>query len=127
MVQTCYKNRKTIVNPIIDWTDNDVWEFIKTYNIRYCPLYDEGWKRLGCIGCPLTGKNMILKEFERWPKYKNMYIRAFDKMIEARKKNGKTIYAETGEEYFEWWVNLCKKESTIYDGQIGMDELEDDE
>jgi len=67
---------------------------------------------------------MMLKEFERWPKYKNMYIRAFDKMIDARKKKGKTINVETGEEYFEWWVNSDKKKSTTYDGQIGMDELE---
>jgi len=35
-----YKRRKSLLNPIIDWTDAEVWEFIKAENIPYCGLYD---------------------------------------------------------------------------------------
>lgn len=54
-VELCYRTNKTIVNRIIDWTDEDVWEFLRAYKIPYCELYNEGFKRLGCIGCPLGG------------------------------------------------------------------------
>lgn len=84
MVEMCYKTHTTTVNPIIDWTDGEVWEFIKDYNIPYCTLYDEGFKRLGCIGCPMGSKEQRLREFERWPKYKHLYMLAFQKMIDNR-------------------------------------------
>jgi len=84
MVEMCYKTHTTTVNPIIDWTDGEVWEFLKEYNIPYCTLYDEGFKRLGCIGCPMGSKEQREREFERWPKYKNLYMLAFQKMIDNR-------------------------------------------
>ena len=84
IVEMCYKNHTTLINPIIDWTTEDVWEFIKEYEVPYCSLYDEGFKRLGCIGCPMGSKAQRLKEFERWPKYYNLYMIAFEKMIENR-------------------------------------------
>ena len=82
LVEQCYRTRKTLVNPIVDWTDDDVWDFIHEYHLPYCKLYDEGFKRLGCIGCPLSGKKNMIKDFERWPKYKELYIKAFQRMID---------------------------------------------
>ena len=37
-VENCYRTKKTLVNPIIDWSDSDVWEFIKSENLPYCEL-----------------------------------------------------------------------------------------
>lgn len=54
VIESCYKRRNTVVNPIIEWTDDDVWEFIRTEKIPYCELYDCGFRRLGCIGCPMA-------------------------------------------------------------------------
>ena len=45
-----------ILAPIVYWTDHDVWSFIHGENLPYCRLYDEGFARLGCIGCPLAGQ-----------------------------------------------------------------------
>ena len=102
VVDFCIKQRKTVVNPIIDWTDDDVWEFIEEYGVRYCELYDEGFKRLGCIGCPLAGRKSMLRDFERWPKYKALYVQAFDRMLKARKTETKW---QTGQEVFDWWIS----------------------
>ncbi len=105
MVEQCFKDKtKTYINPIIDWSEGDVWEFIRGYGINYCSLYDEGFTRLGCIGCPMTGRKQMLKEFERWPKIKQGYIRAFDRMITERKRKEKPCQWETGEEVMEWWT-----------------------
>lgn len=82
MVEHCYTKRKTTVNPIVDWEDDDVWQFLnEVAKVPHCSLYDEGFTRLGCIGCPLQGRDGMLRDFERWPRYKELYIRAFDKMI----------------------------------------------
>ena len=82
MVEQCYAKKKTTVNPIIDWTEEDVWEFLNdVVKVPHCELYDEGFTRLGCIGCPLQGRKGMLRDFERWPRYKEKYIRAFDRMI----------------------------------------------
>ena len=104
MLETCQIKGKHILNPIIDWTDKEVWDFIRLRNLPYCKLYDEGFTRLGCIGCPLSGPNGMKRDFERWPKYKDTYIRTFEKMNEVRKKEGLHTYFETGEEVMEWWI-----------------------
>lgn len=101
MVEQCYKLTKTVLNPIIDWTDAEVWEFIHEYNVPYCELYDQGYKRLGCIGCPMSSRQA--EELERWPKYKMAYIKAFQRMIDKYDDKRKTEW-KTGEDVMAWWV-----------------------
>ena len=101
MVEQCYKRTKTVLNPIIDWFDEDVWEFIREYNVPYCKLYDEGYKRLGCIGCPM-GSNQK-EELERYPKYKKAYISAFQRMLDNLQQVRNTDW-QTGEDVYNWWI-----------------------
>ncbi|MBQ8088181.1 MAG: phosphoadenosine phosphosulfate reductase family protein [Clostridia bacterium] len=121
-VEICYRTNKTLVNPIIDWTDEDIWEFLRVYNIPYCSLYDEGCKRLGCVGCPLGGFPSMKREFERWPQYRKMYIKAFDEMLAAREAAGKVNHNRlwtSGEGVFRWWIGEDQKQDgnhvTIFD------------
>ena len=89
VVEQCFQKNKTVVNPIIDWTEEDVWEFLNdVVKVPHCELYDQGWKRLGCIGCPMANVEERRKSFETWPKYKLNYIRAFQRMIDARQAEG---------------------------------------
>lgn len=84
MTEQCYLKRRTTLNPIIDWEEQDVWGFLNDIaKVPHCCLYDEGFTRLGCIGCPLSGRKNMLRDFERWPRYKELYIQAFDRMIKA--------------------------------------------
>ena len=127
MIEQCYKRHKTTVNPIIDWTDADVWNFIRKNNIPYCSLYDEGFVRLGCIGCPLTSTRNREIEFNRWPKYKNAYLHAFEKMLDYCKVHGtgwKKKGADGGEptvrDIWNWWM-----EYDVLPGQINLFEMEE--
>ena len=105
MVTHCIRTGKVLLNPIIDWEDDDVWEFLNSNGIEHCCLYDEGFRRLGCIGCPMGRTERMKAEFERWPKYKELYLRAFAKMIEARKKKGLPVERwETPEAVMKWWL-----------------------
>ena len=55
MVEHCYRTSKVLVNPIVDWTDEDVWEVLNhVAKVPHCCLYDEGYTRIGCIGCPMA-------------------------------------------------------------------------
>lgn len=105
MFETCRPKAKRTVNPIIDWTDDDVWDYIAAENIDVNPKYRDGYKRVGCIGCPLSGKCNRLREFEEYPTYKRAYIRAFDEMLDVRKAKGLPTEWKTGSEVFEWWVS----------------------
>ena len=116
VLDACVTRHKTVLNPIIDWTDDDVWEFINKYKIPYCSLYDEGFKRLGCIGCPMANTHGREREFYRWPKYKRAYIRAFDKMLQVRKESGLTNKDwDNGMDVFNWWM-----EYDILPGQMDL-------
>lgn len=102
-VQQNRDTRGLIIAPIVYWTDKDIWEFIHNEGIPYCSLYDEGFKRLGCIGCPLAGKAGQKREFERWPKYKELWRLGFHKMWEACK--GRFSKRDGGEWWFYKWHN----------------------
>lgn len=116
MVEHCYRTTSTMVNPIIDWQDDDVWQFLHHYGCRSNPLYECGFKRIGCIGCPIAGKHRRV-EFELYPKYKENYIRAFDRMLIAREKNGKDnkLGWKTGEDVFYWWIQENPNQITFED------------
>lgn len=106
MVEHCYRTTKTMVNPIIDWTDEDVWEFLKHYGCNSNPLYECGHKRIGCIGCPLASNKYRYRDFEIYPTYKQAYIKAFDKMLDGRCVLGKDegMTWQTGLDVFRWWM-----------------------
>ena len=110
-VERCFQGYdKLYVNPIIDWTSEDVWQYIRENNLEYCHLYDEGYTRLGCVMCPFSGKQGMIKDSKRWPKYYQAYIRAFDRMIKRRKEKGlKCDGWETAEKVMYWWVHQPKK------------------
>ncbi len=106
-----------VLNPILQWSDDDVWRFIRERELPYCKLYDEGWKRLGCIGCPMGHAEQVERQFARWPQYERAWRRAFhrlwarrrDTTITRGKRKGRqwpgfpTI--TTADELFEWWVS----------------------
>lgn len=103
VVDMCYRTTKTLINPIIDWTEEDVWNYLDSNGIEHCCLYDEGYSRIGCIGCPMNTKSW--REFERWPKYKAMYERAFDRMLKEGKEAG-IDYKNwaTHDDVMDWWL-----------------------
>ena len=106
MVEDCRRGgRKKFLNVIIDWEDSDVWEYIKENNLKYPCLYDEGFKRIGCIGCPMAGIGRI-KEFERWPRFKRQYIKTFQRCADKRKEDGLTGQSNwvSGQAMFDWWM-----------------------
>ena len=88
LIEGCYRKTPPAINPIVDWTDADVWEFLKHYGCEANPLYQCGFKRVGCIGCPMARRKGRLFEFARYPKFRQNYVAAFDRMVKARENAG---------------------------------------
>ena len=104
-----YKSKnKTFVNPIIDWKDVDVWEFIRERQLPYCSLYDEGWKRIGCLFCPMAGKQRVAAA-KKYPRFARSFIRAFERAHKHRRGKGRVDRWKDGEEMFWWWLNEDRK------------------
>ena len=39
------------INPLLSWTNKDVWSFVLKHNVPYNPLHDEGYPSIGCWPC----------------------------------------------------------------------------
>jgi phosphoadenosine phosphosulfate reductase len=99
MLEPCFRDKsRHFLNVIIEWSETDVWEYIHKHNLEYCKLYDEGWKRIGCLGCPMCTNKM--KGLERYPKFKKLYDRAILKLLQTNPE--KSPYS-TVEEGWKWW------------------------
>lgn len=123
-VEQCYRTHKTLINPIVDWSTEDVWEYLNDVaKVPHCSLYDEGFERLGCIGCPLAGPKKQRKNFERWPKYYDNYLRAFARMVERQQPNKTRKYTDA-QAVMDWWLN--EKVEKPLEGQINMWEGDED-
>lgn len=111
MMRICPIKSQHVLNPIIDWTTDEVWEFIHEYSIPYCKLYDEGYKRLGCIGCPMS--THAREELERYPKLKRAYLKAFERMLEIDKQREgwaeKHPDWQTAEDVMTWWLETDRE------------------
>lgn len=103
MVEHCYRTTSAMINPIVDWTDEEVWEFLHYYGCKSNPLYECGRKRIGCIGCPMQGFKGMKSDFEKYPKYRDNYIKAFDRML-LNMPDKSNVTWQSGLDVYKWWV-----------------------
>lgn len=75
--------------PILDWSNQDVADFISEKNLQCHPLYydEKGQfhveRRLGCMCCPLQSKRKRIEEFISYPNMVKAYIRAGQRFRET--------------------------------------------
>ena len=118
-IENAKKKADLICNPVYEWLDSDIWDFIHDRKMSYNPLYDCGFKRVGCIGCPMSTRKA--QELERYPKFKQAYKNAFKRMCEAREKAGKVNKKHWGDadRVYAWWI-----EDKQIPGQMMLDGTE---
>jgi phosphoadenosine phosphosulfate reductase len=104
MVEINPKGKNFIVNPIIDWSDDEVWEFIRSRGLPYCSLYDEGFKRLGCVMCPMQGRKGMLRDAARWPKIADAYKRAAAVYWSVARSKDRMAGFDSPDDYWDWWM-----------------------
>lgn len=126
LFENCRLKSKRTVNPIIDWKNDDVFDFLEDAKKPVNPLYAEGWCRVGCIGCPLAGGKTQMEEFLRWPKFEQLYLNAFDRMLKERVRratDGNEMSWQTARDVMNWFLS-----NGVLPGQVDLfDGLEEDE
>ncbi|KPV40771.1 phosphoadenylyl-sulfate reductase [Alicyclobacillus ferrooxydans] len=61
-----YKFGLIKVNPLICWTEGDVWQYIRDNNVPYNPLHDQGYPSIGCVHCTRAVKPGEDSRSGRW-------------------------------------------------------------
>lgn len=101
------------VCPIFDWSDADVWEYLNGKSLPHCCLYDEGYRRIGCVCCPLSPSTMR-RDAKRWPKTaamlylghcKNWYKAVAAGGVTERGKPYRMLEWRTPRAAFEHWLD----------------------
>lgn len=102
MTEACYRNKgRHFLHPIIDWSTADVWQYIRERGLRYCSLYDEGFRRVGCVLCPMTRD--VQRHMARWPRL----CAAWERAVKATWKPDpqKRHVFRDADEYWRWWLD----------------------
>jgi phosphoadenosine phosphosulfate reductase len=117
--QSNVKKSTWFLNPIIDWSSSDVWDYINRNGLKHCSLYDEGKTRIGCIMCPMQGTKGMLQDKERFPKYYRAYLRAIDRMLKTAKKSGHVWkHGVTPEQVMYWWIHNSDEDTDTVQQQL---------
>lgn len=102
MVACASGKDKILISPIINWTERDVWEFLNSNNIPHCSMYDKGYKRIGCVLCPMSNRKQKLRDCKQFPHVRHKWIQTIQKLIDAGYINHNFQDAEFG---FNWWIS----------------------
>lgn len=77
-VTGCIKGKESLlVSPIIYWSDEDVWEFLNdVVRVPHCEMYDKGYKRIGCICCPMSKRIHRINDLKAFPHVRRNWIKS---------------------------------------------------
>ena len=92
---------KFMVYPILEWTEADVWQFIRERGLPVNPCY-KTHKRVGCVFCPFARPKDVRAYCETHPQLKAAFIHAIERYIERERDRQKL---PTAEDYFDWWLS----------------------
>lgn len=113
---SCVKGEdKIVLSPILNWTKNDVWSFIRGTIGYYCKLYDMGFHRIGCVLCPNASYNIHLRELKIAPRFEYAYKKAIKKCM-AR---GSYSQFKDESDVFNWWITGIPRKTYLANKQQG--------
>lgn len=92
---------KFMVYPVLEWTEKDVWQFIRERGLPVNPCY-KTHKRVGCVFCPFARPKDVRAYCETHPQLKAAFIHAIERYIERERDRQKL---PTAENYFDWWLS----------------------
>lgn len=92
---------KFMVYPVLEWTEADVWQFIRERGLPVNPCY-KTHKRVGCVFCPFARPKDVRAYCETHPQLKAAFIHAIERYRE-RERDRKKL--PTAEDYFDWWLS----------------------
>lgn len=104
---TCVGGKdKILISPILTWTEEDVWDFLNSQGIPHCELYDRGYKRIGCIMCPMSSFKQKLREMREYPHVLRKWLETIEWLNDnVWKYNEKIEQGITTKQRLHWWIS----------------------
>ncbi|GLG99510.1 Molybdopterin-binding protein [Gryllus bimaculatus] len=62
------------VSPILDWSYQDIWMFLRELNVPYCCLYDQGYSSIGSYHNTAPNPRLMYKDDNGEIKYHPAYL-----------------------------------------------------
>lgn len=93
--------------PILTWSEEDVWNYIRKYKLPYSKYYDAPYNltRHGCVGCPLCNYKQMQLEFKMFPGYARRMIVAIERYMNSHPDNFPARNFKDGYEAFYYYLN----------------------
>ncbi len=98
-IEVSTKADAPLVHPIIEWKTSDVWQYLRERGVEPCCLYAEGYRRLGCVGCPMS--NYKEQQFARFPHGEKIWRQINEVTWKAK---GYRCF-KTAEDQWLWWID----------------------
>lgn len=99
----CIKGKdKLMIYPILQWTEAEVWQFIRERELPTNPCYRNAG-RVGCMFCPFSSQKQLRYYSERYPKFKEHIIEALRLYMERPHVNA--CYWNSPEDLYDWWAS----------------------
>lgn len=119
---TCVGGKdKILVSPILYWNEKDVWDYLKRMHIPYCELYDKGYKRIGCIMCPMSNYKQNVREMKDFPHVGKNWRKTIEWLIENKWKDKPLL--QDPDMAFKWWISK-KSFKEFYADEVMQQKLE---
>lgn len=99
---------RVLIHPIFNWLDLDVWQYIHERGIPSCELYQQGWRRIGCVLCPFAPD--LRGNSRRYPKLFAAGLRALRRYYALPHRHANKKYATADERWEVWLDNVSSKE-----------------
>lgn len=105
---------KMMLAPILEWPSDLLWKYIHDRKLPYCSLYNNGWQRIGCVGCPMISGSRRMKQFEEypriWKRWRSASDYVFAKICEKRelgvyKGKFRSEWSDA-DSYWNWWLSV---------------------
>jgi len=111
---------KLIFSPILEWSDADVWNYIRSNNLKYPDAYNKGYKRIGCIFCPMASTKSKYLDLLNYPKFAVAYKKSIQYCIDNYGYGNN--YTTDANELFDWYLsNKSMKEFFAMKLQLSFD------
>ena len=121
------KEHVEAIYPILEWTDDDVVEFLTDRKIKVHPLYykQDGTidpkRRLGCMCCPLASQTNRIEEFKKYPGMVKLYTKALQEFLDTHPNSYAAKHHDDAFECFvhDVFFNGSKQWDIVSDGLFG--------
>lgn len=110
------KSRKVIIRPILEWKEDEIWQYIEENNIPVNPCY-EHTGRVGCLFCPFAQRRSLIYAKEHYPRYYQLFLKTIQNLLDGGYLN--KYQPLTPQQVFEWWIS--KQNAKMYFSQTKLD------